>query len=111
MVRYGALLIEKTAEQSWAGKPGQHKRWRPGNRVRALWGSFGKIETSLFVSLSIEKNAVYARFWEFSSWTSVLDSLNPSFQDFSSRFVVLQISPKFSGRLGLWKFECDDRIR
>ena len=81
------------------------------------WGAlpyetgFGKIETRIAVSLSMEKNAVYARFWEFSSRTSVLDSLNLSFRDFLSRFIVSQVSPKFSGRLGLWKFECDDRIR
>lgn len=36
MVRYGALSIEKTAEQKLGGKPGPHERGRPGTRVRAL---------------------------------------------------------------------------
>lgn len=56
----------------------RHWRMSPAGHWGALpyEAGFGKIKTRIGESLSMEKNAVYARFWEFSSWTSVLDSTN-----------------------------------
>lgn len=67
----------------------EFRRWRmsPAGHWGALphEAGFGKIEISISESLSMEKNAVYARFWEFSSRTLVLDSAESNFQEIPSR--------------------------
>ena len=88
----------------WRMSPAGHSRARAIERFREKARQERR-------ELSTEKNAVQGRLCEFSSWTSVLDSLNSRFWDFVCRSETEIISPKFSGRLGLRKFECDDRTR
>ena len=47
--------------------------------ARTRYEGFGKKLGQKCESLSRGKNAIYARFWEFSSWTCVLDSTNLTF--------------------------------